>query len=57
MGFLIWIAVTVATIIPLMKLLPHFGVHKYWAFAAVIPIVPLILLWVMALKLQDMERH
>jgi hypothetical protein len=57
MGFLVWLVVTVATIIPLMKLLPHFGVHKYWAFAAVIPIVPLILLWVMALKLQEMERR
>jgi hypothetical protein len=57
MGFLVWLVVTVATIIPLMKLLPHFGVHKYWAFAAVIPVVPLILLWVMALKLQEMERR
>ena len=57
MGFLVWIAVTIATVIPLMKLLPHFGVHKYWALAAVIPIVPLILLWVMAMKLQDMERR
>lgn len=57
MGFLIWIAVTIATIIPLMKLLPHFGVHRYWAFAAVVPIAPLVLLWVMALKLQDMEKR
>ncbi len=57
MGFLVWLAVAIATIIPLMKLLPHFGVHRYWAFSAVIPIATLILLWVMAMKLQDMERR
>mgnify|MGYP001549625514 CR=1 FL=1 len=53
---LVWLAVVVATIIPMTKLLPHFGVHKYWAFAAVLPIFVVILLWVMALKLQEKER-
>ncbi len=54
---LIWIALTVATIIPMVKLLPHFGLNKYWSIACVIPIGTLILLWVMAMKLQEMERR
>ncbi len=57
MEFLIWIAVTVATVIPLLKLLPHFGVNKNWAFAAVFPLAVLVLLWVMAMKLQEMEKR
>ena len=57
MEFIIWLAVTAATIIPMLKLLPHFGVNKNWAFAAVIPLGALVLLWVMAMKLQELERR
>ncbi|MEM6659867.1 MAG: hypothetical protein AAF496_15555 [Pseudomonadota bacterium] len=57
MEFLIWIVVTVVTIIPMLKLLPHFGIEKYWVVACVIPIGTLILLWIMAMKLQEMERR
>ena len=57
MELLIWIAVAILTIIPLRKLLPHFGVNPNWAFASVIPIAPLVLIWVMAAKLQEMERR
>ncbi len=57
MEFLIWIAFTIATIIPMLKLLPHFGIEKFWAFVCVIPIGTLILLWIMAMKLQEMERR
>ncbi len=57
MEFLIWIAFTIATIIPMLKLLPHFGIEKFWAFACIIPIGTLILLWIMAMKLQEMERR
>ncbi len=57
MEIIVWLAVTVATIIPLMKLLPHFGINKNWAFAAVFPIVTLVLLWVMASKLQERETR
>lgn len=56
MEFVIWLIVTVLTIIPLRKLLPHFGVDANWAFAAIIPIAPLVLLWVMAAKLQELEK-
>lgn len=57
MEFLIWIAFTVLTIIPMLKLLPHFGIEKYWAAACVIPLGVLVLLWVMAMKLQELERR
>ena len=57
MELVIWLAVTILTILPLRKLLPHFGVDANWAFAAVIPIAPLVLLWVMASKLQEMEQR
>ena len=57
MEFVIWLAVTAATVIPLLKLLPHFGVNKNWAFAAIIPFGALVLLWVMAGKLQELERR
>ena len=57
MEFLIGIAIMVATIIPMLKLLPHFGIKKYWVVACVIPIGTLILIWVMAMKLQDLERR
>ncbi|MEY8841889.1 hypothetical protein AB9K41_22905 [Cribrihabitans sp. XS_ASV171] len=57
MEFLIWIVFIVATVIPMVKLLPHFGLNKYWAIACVIPIGTLILLWIMAMKLQEMERR
>ncbi|MCC1492299.1 hypothetical protein [Cognatishimia sp. F0-27] len=57
MEFLVWLVVSALTVIPLLKLLPHFGVNKNWAFAALIPIAPLVLLWVMAMKLQEMERR
>ena len=55
MGFLAWLVVTVLTVIPLLKLLPHFGIHKNWAFAAAIPFGALVLVWWMAMKLQEME--
>ena len=57
MEFLIWIAFTAATIIPMMKLLPHFGIDAKWAFACILPVLAIILLWMMATTLQEMERR
>ena len=54
--FLIFLVIAALTIVPLTKLLPHFGIKPYWAFAALIPVGLLILLWVMATRLQEMER-
>jgi len=57
MEFLIWLVVAALTVIPMLKLLPHFGIEKYWAFAGVIPLGALVLLWVMAAKLQELESR
>ncbi|SHH26214.1 hypothetical protein [Marivita hallyeonensis] len=57
MEFVIWLAITAATVIPLMKLLPHFGYDAKWAFVAVIPLGAIVLLWVMATKLNEMEKR
>jgi hypothetical protein len=57
MSLLIWIAIAALTIIPMYKLLPHFGINGYWAFVCVLPIGTIALLWFMALKLQDLEKR
>ncbi|MEL7100207.1 MAG: hypothetical protein AAGM84_15385 [Pseudomonadota bacterium] len=57
MEMLIWLLVAVATIVPMFKLLPHFGLNAWWALVCVIPIGTIALLWLMALKLQELERR
>lgn len=37
-------------VVPLLKLLPHFGFNKLWALLAILPVGLLILLWVMAAR-------
>lgn len=54
---IVWLAFTVLTVIPLLKLLPHFGINKYWALACIIPFGVLALIWWMSLKLQELERR
>ena len=54
---IVWLIVTVLTIIPMLKLLPHFGIDKYWAAVCIIPMGALALLWWMAMKLQELERR
>ncbi|MEM6889939.1 MAG: hypothetical protein AAF636_17630 [Pseudomonadota bacterium] len=54
---ILWILFTVLTIIPLLKLLPHFGINQYWALVSVIPLGVLGLIWWMSLKLQELERR
>ncbi len=57
MELVVLLVVAVLSVIPLMKLLPHFGVNRNWAFAGIIPLGVLVLLWVMASKLQELERR
>ena len=52
-----WLVIAALTIVPLMKLLPHFGIEKMWAFIALIPVGAAVLLWMMAMKLQEMEKR
>ena len=48
----------VLLIIPMLKLLPHFGINKYWALACVFPIFGVLaLIWWMSIKLQELERR
>ncbi|WP_163025778.1 hypothetical protein [Chachezhania antarctica] len=56
MGFLIWLLLASATV-PMLKLLPHFGINKYWAFACLIPIGTAALIWWMGVKLQELEKR
>ena len=56
MGALIWILSAVATVIPMLKLLPHFGIQKSWAFLGIIPLGALALIWWMAARLQEREQ-
>ncbi|SFQ94712.1 hypothetical protein [Poseidonocella sedimentorum] len=57
MSGLWWLIVLALTIIPMFRLLPHFGIHKYWALACIIPVGTLALIWWMAIKLQEMEQR
>jgi hypothetical protein len=52
-----WLAISALTIIPMIKLLPFFGINKYWAAVAVIPVGTVGLLWYMAVKLQELEKR
>ncbi|MBJ6373253.1 hypothetical protein [Sedimentitalea arenosa] len=54
---IIWLIATALTVIPMLKLLPHFGINKFWALACIIPLGVLVLLWIMAMKLQELEKR
>lgn len=57
MDFLLWILIAVACVVPMVRLLPHFGINKMWACIAVLPVGAVVLLWVMALKLNELEKR
>lgn len=49
-----WLVATLALGIPLWKLLPRFGITKYFAIMAIVPAVAIVLLWIIAFK-DDLE--
>ena len=51
MEFLLILAVAVLTVIPLFKLLPSYGINALWSLVAVLPFGVVILLWVMAARM------
>ncbi len=54
-GNLLWFLVIGALIvIPFWKLLPRYGISKYFSILAVLPAIALVLLWIMAFK-DDLE--
>ncbi|MGY3439544.1 MULTISPECIES: hypothetical protein [unclassified Marinovum] len=57
MGFLWWLILSALAAIPLLKLLPHFGIHKYWALACLVPFGTIAMLWWMGMKLQELEKR
>ena len=51
MEVLIYIVMVVLTVIPMIKLLPSYDIAPYWAVVVVIPLGLIVLLWVMASRL------
>ena len=47
---LIYAVYLALAVMPLFKLLPHFGFNRLWALLAILPVGLLILLWVMAAR-------
>ncbi len=55
MGNLVWfVVIGVLIVIPFWKLLPKYGISKYFALLAVLPAIALVLLWIIAFK-DDIE--
>jgi len=57
MEVFVWLLVSALIIIPMLKLLPFFGINKWWALASIVPIGTIALLWWMGIKLQELERR
>ena len=54
-GGLIWVlVVAVRMIVPFWKILPRYGISKYFAILTIIPAIALVLLWIIAFK-DDVE--
>ena len=54
-GQLLWIVVVaVLVVVPFWKILPRYGISKYFAILAVFPAIALVLLWIIAFK-DDIE--
>ncbi|MDF3414047.1 hypothetical protein HKX54_06240 [Sulfitobacter sp. M57] len=56
MGGIWWLIMSALTAIPMLKLLPFFGINKYWAAVCLVPLGPVALLWWMGMKLQELEK-
>jgi len=56
MGGMWWFILSALTIIPMVKLLPFFGINKYWSVAFIVPLGTVALLWWMGVKLTELER-
>ena len=55
MEVVIFLVMVALTIVPLFKLLPAFDINPYWALAALIPLGLIVLLWVMANRLDRLK--
>jgi len=50
---LLFLIMAALTVIPLFKLLPAFGLNPYWSLIALFPLALVVLLWVMASRLDQ----
>ena len=55
MEALIFITLAVLTVIPLMRILPLFDLNPYWALVVIIPLGLIVLLWVMAGRIDRLK--
>ena len=53
MEFLVFITVSALIVIPLFKLLPSYGINPLWALVAALPLGAIVLLWIMASRMDD----
>lgn len=56
MELILFVALALATAVPLMKLLPRYGIHPFWAAVVIIPLGLIVLLWVMAARMDREGR-
>jgi len=49
-----FLVIAVLVVVPFWKLLPRYGISKYFALLAVLPAIALVLLWIIAFK-DDLE--
>lgn len=52
-----YLIISALTAIPMIKLLPFFGINRYWAAVCLVPLGTVALLWWMAIKLQELEKR
>ena len=57
MGSIWWLILSALAAVPMVKLLPFFGINKYWAAICIVPFGTIGLLWAMGLKLQELEKR
>ena len=55
MEVVIFLLLAAATVVPLFKLLPAFGMNPYWSLVIVIPLGLIVLLWVMAARMDRLQ--
>ncbi len=55
MEVVIFLLLAAATVVPLFKLLPGFGMNPYWSLVIVIPLGLIVLLWVMAARMDRLQ--
>lgn len=54
-GQLLWVAIiAILVVVPFWKILPRYGISKYFALLTVVPAIALVLLWIIAFK-DDIE--